>query len=223
MAFDRLTIPMIDGPAVRVLTMNVLGPANPDWQRRRQLLIDTLQRLNPGGHTESSRRSTSGAPLGRQICRGARRSLSTSTPPSAERLSPTTNRAGSSVTSMSANSRLSPRPGRWSAVPLALRTPSYWATSMRRPMRPACGSGGAANPSTASASAIRTRRQGVRGQGIERRAATGDHSSSSRLTSSSSRPFWWSTTVWVSRRSVSAAGSPCHARPLARIESPVPA
>jgi endonuclease/exonuclease/phosphatase family metal-dependent hydrolase len=32
---------------VRVLTMNVLSPANPDWQRRRRLLAETLQRLNP--------------------------------------------------------------------------------------------------------------------------------------------------------------------------------
>jgi endonuclease/exonuclease/phosphatase family metal-dependent hydrolase len=38
---------MIDGFAMRVVTMNVLGPANPDWQRRRRLLTETLQRLNP--------------------------------------------------------------------------------------------------------------------------------------------------------------------------------
>jgi endonuclease/exonuclease/phosphatase family metal-dependent hydrolase len=38
----------MDLPArLRVLTMNVLGPANPGWQRRRRVLADALQRLNP--------------------------------------------------------------------------------------------------------------------------------------------------------------------------------
>ncbi len=31
---------------LRVVTMNVLGPANPDWPRRRRLLAATLQRLD---------------------------------------------------------------------------------------------------------------------------------------------------------------------------------
>jgi endonuclease/exonuclease/phosphatase family metal-dependent hydrolase len=34
-------------PAVRVLTMNVFGPANPDWQRRHQLVGDTIRVLDP--------------------------------------------------------------------------------------------------------------------------------------------------------------------------------
>src|SRR4051812_14301969 len=34
-------------PCVRVLTMNVLGPANPDWDRRRALLAETFRRLDP--------------------------------------------------------------------------------------------------------------------------------------------------------------------------------
>lgn len=38
---------MPDRPSLRVLTMNVLGPANPDWPRRRKVLADTLQRLAP--------------------------------------------------------------------------------------------------------------------------------------------------------------------------------
>jgi endonuclease/exonuclease/phosphatase family metal-dependent hydrolase len=32
---------------MRVVTMNVLGPANPDWDRRRRLIAETLQRLSP--------------------------------------------------------------------------------------------------------------------------------------------------------------------------------
>jgi endonuclease/exonuclease/phosphatase family metal-dependent hydrolase len=32
---------------LRVLTMNVLGPANPGWQQRRELLAATLQQLDP--------------------------------------------------------------------------------------------------------------------------------------------------------------------------------
>ena len=36
------------GPApLRVATMNVLGPANPDWARRRRLLAQTLPRVRP--------------------------------------------------------------------------------------------------------------------------------------------------------------------------------
>src|SRR3954463_16267865 len=34
-------------PRMRVLTMNVLGPANPDWDRRRPLLAETFRRLDP--------------------------------------------------------------------------------------------------------------------------------------------------------------------------------
>lgn len=36
---------MDDHPHLRVVTMNVLGPGNPDWQRRRRLLAETLQRM----------------------------------------------------------------------------------------------------------------------------------------------------------------------------------
>jgi endonuclease/exonuclease/phosphatase family metal-dependent hydrolase len=32
---------------MRVVTMNVLGPANPDWNRRRRAIAETLQRLSP--------------------------------------------------------------------------------------------------------------------------------------------------------------------------------
>ena len=41
----RSTHRMADHPHLRVATMNVLGPDNPDW-RRRQLLTETLQRLD---------------------------------------------------------------------------------------------------------------------------------------------------------------------------------
>lgn len=41
----RLTVRMTDHPHLRVVTMNVLGPGNPDWQRRRRPLAETLQRL----------------------------------------------------------------------------------------------------------------------------------------------------------------------------------
>jgi endonuclease/exonuclease/phosphatase family metal-dependent hydrolase len=34
-------------PHVRVLTMNVLGASNPDWERRRRVLRDTFTRLDP--------------------------------------------------------------------------------------------------------------------------------------------------------------------------------
>ena len=34
-----------DRPFLRVATMNVLGPANPDWQRRRRVLAEGLQAL----------------------------------------------------------------------------------------------------------------------------------------------------------------------------------
>jgi endonuclease/exonuclease/phosphatase family metal-dependent hydrolase len=34
-----------DLPRLRVATMNVLGPANPDWERRRTLLAETLRSL----------------------------------------------------------------------------------------------------------------------------------------------------------------------------------
>ncbi|HYJ75142.1 MAG TPA: endonuclease/exonuclease/phosphatase family protein [Kineosporiaceae bacterium] len=37
---------MPDRPRLRVLTMNVLGPANPDWERRRRLLAETLRGLD---------------------------------------------------------------------------------------------------------------------------------------------------------------------------------
>lgn len=43
----RLTAGVAARPRLRVLTMNVLGPANPDWERRRRLLADTLRQLNP--------------------------------------------------------------------------------------------------------------------------------------------------------------------------------
>jgi endonuclease/exonuclease/phosphatase family metal-dependent hydrolase len=32
---------------MRVVTMNVLGPANPNWDRRRRLIAETLRRLSP--------------------------------------------------------------------------------------------------------------------------------------------------------------------------------
>jgi endonuclease/exonuclease/phosphatase family metal-dependent hydrolase len=34
-------------PRLRVLTMNVYGPANPDWERRRRLLAETIGTLDP--------------------------------------------------------------------------------------------------------------------------------------------------------------------------------
>jgi endonuclease/exonuclease/phosphatase family metal-dependent hydrolase len=34
-------------PALRVLTLNVYGPANPDWDRRFPLIADALRRLRP--------------------------------------------------------------------------------------------------------------------------------------------------------------------------------
>lgn len=34
-------------PVLRVVTMNVLGPANPGWEVRRRVLADGLQRLDP--------------------------------------------------------------------------------------------------------------------------------------------------------------------------------
>lgn len=37
---------MVDRPRLRVATMNVLGPANPDWERRRALLARTLRQLD---------------------------------------------------------------------------------------------------------------------------------------------------------------------------------
>jgi endonuclease/exonuclease/phosphatase family metal-dependent hydrolase len=42
-----LTAVVADRPRMRVLTMNVLGPANPDWERRRRVLADALRRLDP--------------------------------------------------------------------------------------------------------------------------------------------------------------------------------
>src|SRR3954451_15626742 len=33
-------------PRLRVLTMNVVGPANPDWDRRKRVLADALQALD---------------------------------------------------------------------------------------------------------------------------------------------------------------------------------
>ena len=38
---------MADRARLRVATMNVLGPANPDWKRRRVVLARTLQELDP--------------------------------------------------------------------------------------------------------------------------------------------------------------------------------
>ena len=35
-------------PGLRVVTLNVLGPANPDWDRRRPLIAETLRRLDAG-------------------------------------------------------------------------------------------------------------------------------------------------------------------------------
>ncbi len=35
------------GPCVRVLTMNVYGPANPDWERRHRLVAETIRALDP--------------------------------------------------------------------------------------------------------------------------------------------------------------------------------
>jgi endonuclease/exonuclease/phosphatase family metal-dependent hydrolase len=35
-----------DQPQIRVVTLNLLGPANPDWGRRRRVLRDGLQRLD---------------------------------------------------------------------------------------------------------------------------------------------------------------------------------
>ena len=32
---------------IRVMTMNVYGPGNPDWERRHQLLGDTIRDLDP--------------------------------------------------------------------------------------------------------------------------------------------------------------------------------
>ncbi len=37
---------MTDGARLRVVTMNVLGPANPRWQQRRKLLAETLRPLD---------------------------------------------------------------------------------------------------------------------------------------------------------------------------------
>src|SRR3954469_17376352 len=34
-------------PRLRVMTMNVYGPANPDWDRRHRLVARTLQQLDP--------------------------------------------------------------------------------------------------------------------------------------------------------------------------------
>src|SRR3954447_10961824 len=36
-----------DRRRIRVATMNVLGPANPDWDRRSALIAETLQGLDP--------------------------------------------------------------------------------------------------------------------------------------------------------------------------------
>src|SRR5215212_9687054 len=38
---------MADRARLRVATMNVLGPANPDWKRRRVVLAQALQELDP--------------------------------------------------------------------------------------------------------------------------------------------------------------------------------
>ncbi len=35
------------GPSVRVLTMNLYGPANPDWERRHRLVAETIRALDP--------------------------------------------------------------------------------------------------------------------------------------------------------------------------------
>ncbi len=43
----RLDARVITRPRLRVLTMNVLGPANPGWEQRRGLLASSLQRLDP--------------------------------------------------------------------------------------------------------------------------------------------------------------------------------
>lgn len=42
----RLTVRMASPARLRVATLNVLGAANPDWERRRQLLSEMLQRLD---------------------------------------------------------------------------------------------------------------------------------------------------------------------------------
>ncbi len=36
-----------DGPRVRCVTLNVLGPANPDWDRRRMVMASALRELEP--------------------------------------------------------------------------------------------------------------------------------------------------------------------------------
>ncbi len=36
-----------EGPHLRVLTMNVYGPANPDWERRHRLIGETIRALDP--------------------------------------------------------------------------------------------------------------------------------------------------------------------------------
>jgi endonuclease/exonuclease/phosphatase family metal-dependent hydrolase len=38
---------MADAALLRVVTLNVLGPANPDWQRRSRLIAATLAELAP--------------------------------------------------------------------------------------------------------------------------------------------------------------------------------
>lgn len=37
----------IDASGLRCATLNVLGPSNPDWQRRQRVIRDTLRALNP--------------------------------------------------------------------------------------------------------------------------------------------------------------------------------
>src|SRR4051794_33731494 len=38
---------MAERRRIRVVTMNVLGPANPDWERRSHLIGETMQGLAP--------------------------------------------------------------------------------------------------------------------------------------------------------------------------------
>src|SRR4051794_31020570 len=39
--------PAAEAPRLRIMTMNVYGPANPDWDRRHRLIARTLAQLDP--------------------------------------------------------------------------------------------------------------------------------------------------------------------------------